>query len=343
MTAPRPSPLTWAFLAGLLFALASACGGGGIPSVPACLTGATAAAPTPSPEASLTLTTGSYEGKGSPQCIKGLGFDPAVVIIKGDAGEFAVWRSSSMEGDSTADFASGQANIEKAITSLDDKAFSLGESAAVNAEGVTYYYIAFADSPEIKIGSYTGDATDGRTIDVGFRPALVFLKWDGLRSAVWRSSTHPPGISSFFDGNEDQANFIRTFEADGFQVSADPWVNHFDRPDVPTTYYYVAFREVPGQLVTGSYVGDGGESRDITGVGFQPDYIWVKRDSAESKAVHRPGSLGGDATLRFESVVNGTDEIKGFGQDGFRIGSAVSVNAEGDIYHYVVWRSSDGR
>ncbi len=318
----------------------AASGGGGL-SVPACRTDAETEPPPPSPEASLTLTVGSYEGTGSPQCISDLGFDPVVVIIKGNAGGFAVWRSSSMEGDSTADFAIGQPNVEDAITSLDPDAFSVGDDATVNEEGVTYYYVAFADSPDIKVGSYTGDASEDRSIDdVGFQPALVFLKWDGLRSAVWRSSTHPDGVSSFFDGQPDTTGIIQEFEADGFQVSADAWVNTFDDPEEPPIYHYVAFREVPGRLATGSYVGDDIDGTDITDIGFQPDYVWIKRDDPASKGVHRPSSLAGDSTLRFEGVPNASREITDLLPDGFRVGGSASVNSDGDTYRYVAWKAN---
>ena len=341
MTPPRAFSLALASLAALLLALVSACGGG--PSVPACRTDATIEPPPPGPEAGLTLSVGSYEGTGSPQCIRGIGFQPVVVIVKGDTAGLAVWHSSSMEEDSTADFASGQHNIEGGITSLDSDAFSLGEDASVNAEGVAYYYVAFSDSPDIKVGSYFGDAADRRSIeDVGFEPVLVFLKWDGVRSAVWRSISHPEGTSSFFDGQADAGALIRAFEADGFLVGSDPWVNNDGGPDDPATYHFVAFREVPGGLATGSYVGDGSDDRDITDIGFQPDYLWIKRDSAQSKAVHRPSSLAGDSTLRFEGVPNASGEIRALLPDGFQVGSESAVNAEGDTYNYVAWKSSSG-
>ena len=335
-----PSVLALGGLAGLLFALLAACGAGG-PSGPACRTGTATAAPTPISESGLTLNVGLYEGTGSPQCIRGIGFQPILVIIKGDAGEWAVWRSGSMQGDSTADFSDGQPNMEDGITSLDPDAFSLGKAAAVNTEGVTYYYAAFADSPSIKVGSYVGDGKEVRSITgVGFQPALVFLKWDGFRTAVWRSATHADGVSSFFHGEGDLIEFIMAFEPDGFQVSADPWVNRDGGPNDPAVYHYVAFREAPGLLQTGTYIGDGSDSKDITDVGFQPDYVWVKRSSADSKGVHRSSSLSGDATLRFERVANGADEIKALLPDGFRVGSEPSVNTEGDTFNYVAWKSS---
>jgi len=322
----------------LLFALASACGGG--TSAPACRTETAAAPSTPSPAASLTLTVGSYEGTGSPQCISGVGFQPVLVIIKGDTNAWAMWRSSSMEEDSTADFAAGKPNSfwEDSITSLDPDAFSLGKNANVNAEGVTFHYAAFADSPDIDVGSYLGDGVDGRTISVGFQPAVVFLKLDQARSAVWSSAAHPEGITSGFNIGDDATNFILGLDADGFQVGSEVFVNA-GTAEEGSTYHYVAFRESPGRLKTGTYIGNGSDNQEITDVGFQPDYVWIKWSTGENRTVHRTSSLTGDATLQFGNEPNQSDQIKALRPDGFRVGSHPSVNFDGDTYYYTAWKS----
>ncbi len=325
-----------------MVAVVSACGlggggdGGAVES--ACRTGAPTEPPPPGPEASLTLQTGSYIGDGRLQCVSGIGFQPVLVIIKAESGEWALWRSSSMEVGFSAHFASAGGNFGGAIRSLDPDAFSLGQSSVVNNR-LRYHYVAFAASPDTKVGSYVGDGTDGRSITgVGFQPAIVFLKHDGVGAAVWSSISHPEGVSSFFGAVEDRADLIRGFEADGFQLSADPLVNAGDG----STYHYVAFREAPGLLVTGTYTGDGSADRDITGVGFQPDYVWIKRSTADSAAVHRPSSLADDETLRFTRQPTGTNEITALQPDGFQVGSGPSVNFDGDTYHYVAWKSSNG-
>ncbi len=342
---PLRSPVVFTLaLMAVVVAVVSACGlgggGGGDDgaSVPACRTEEPGEPPPPSPEASLTLQVGSYTGEGRPQCVRGIGFQPVLVIIKSIKVEWAVWRSSSMEGDSTAHFASRQPNFKAATTSLEPNAFSLQQHHVVNARQ-TYFFVAFADSPDIKVGSYTGDGSDGRSITgVGFQPALVFMKQDGAGQAVWSSISHPEGDSSFFGEIEDRPDIIRAFEADGFQLSSDPLVN----ADDGSTYHYAAFREAPGLLKTGTYTGTGGDERDITDVGFQPDYVWIKRSTADSAAVHRSSSLPDDETLRFMKLANGTNEIKALQSDGFQIGSGSSVNLAGGTYHYVAWKSSSG-
>ncbi len=334
-----PSVFTFGALTALLFALASACGGGG-PSEPACRTEAATEALTPSPMASFTMGVGSYEGTGTPQCIRGVGFQPVLVIIKGDVGEPAVWHSSSMEGDFTTDFVTAAPAFKGGITSLDPDAFSVGKDARVNAAGVEYQYVAFADSPDIKVGSYVGDGTDGRSIsEVGFQPALVFLRIEEARSAVWRSAALPEGTSDAFSHGGDVTNFIQAFEADGFQVGSEAFVN-----GAVFTYHYAAFREVPGQLKTGTYVGDGSDDREIADVVFQPDYVWIQRASEEGEPedepVHRPSSLAGNATLAFGNITNASDLITDLLPNGFEVGSQPPVNSEGVTYYYVAWRSS---
>ena len=326
--------------AALIVILAWACGGGGGPSVPACQEEAPPEPVEPAPATNLTMKVGSYEGTGSPQCIRGLGFQPALVIIKSETGQGAVWRTTAMEGDSTADFAHALPNFEDAITSLEADALSLGEDPTVNGEGLTYHYIAFGDSPDIHVGSYIGDGVDGRVIgDVGFRPVVVFTKRDGERSAIWRSDAHEEGVASFFHALEDLTGSIQGFEEDGFRLGSDTLVNSSDEG---STHYYVAFREAPGRIAVGTYVGDGADDREITGVGFQPDYVWIKGSSAEGPAVHRPASVSGDLSLRFTREVAFADEIIALEPDGFQVGSASSVNADGDTHYYVAWKANAG-
>lgn len=300
---------------GLLFVLALACGGG--TSAAACRTGDASPPPAPNPAAKLTLKIGTYTGTGSPQCIRGIGFQPVAVIING-----AFWHSSSMEEDSTADFAIGQPNFEDAITSLDPDAFSLGKLDAVNANGDFYWYVAFPDSPDIKIGSYASDGIDDRIItDVGFEPALVFLKWDGLRSAIWRSAAHDENVSSFFHRGIDSP-WIRDFEPDGFRLTSNPFVN----AEEIGTYHYAAFRDVPDVLNSGTYTGDSTENRIISGIGFEPDWVWIKRETEENDIVYLINLPDRDSTQLEE--------------DGFRVDSDPFVNFDGDTYHYVAWKAS---
>jgi len=319
----------------------AACGGdgGGGPHVAACRTAnGTPAAETPTagPPATVTLKVGSYTGTGSPQCIRGVGFQPEVLIIKGDTTESAAWRSSSMSGDSTAYFADRIPNFEDGITSLDPDAFSLGEDPSVNAEEVTYQYVAFPSYADIRVGSYIGDGAGGRSISgIGFQPDLVWLKGDVYEAAVWRSSEMPGDRTALFTTGREIVDAIEALESDGFQVGSHPAVNG------PTSVvHYVAFRAVPGSLAVGTYTGNGLDNRSITGLGLEPDYVWVKVDSVATSMVHRSSGLEGDTTMRIIDAINAPNEIQALEADGFQVGTGNVVNTDGDRYRYVAWKAT---
>ena len=89
------------------------------------------------------------------------------------------------------------------------------------------------------------------------------------------------------------------------------------------------------------YTGDGSSSRSITGVGFQPDWIWVKERSNTSEHQTVDKVRGPYHRLQTNSsAAEGTDsspynDFKSFDSDGFSIGNGGAVNANGDTY--VAW------
>ena len=243
-----------------------------------------------------------------------------------------------MSGNSTAYFGR-LVNFEGGVTSLDPDAFSLGKNAAVNAKGVAYQYIAFASHADIKVGSYVGDDLDNRSISgIGFLPDLVWIKTEGGSAAVWRSSEMSGDSSALFDkgfAEEDLDNLTQSLESDGFQVGTHPSVN-----GSAANFHYVAFRAVPGSFAVGTYTGDGVDDRSIAGLGFQPDYVWVKVDAGFSSMVHRSANQEGDTTMRIVGAGNADDEIQALEVGGFQVGTGNPVNTDGDRYRYVAWKSA---
>ena len=90
-------------------------------------------------------------------------------------------------------------------------------------------------------GSYSGDGSDGRKIDVGFEPDIVILTATS-RVGVYRTDAHVGDISSFFTNDADRANLIQAFGWDGtdnwgFEIGSDGQVNA-----IGLTYYWSAWR-----------------------------------------------------------------------------------------------------
>ena len=79
------------------------------------------------------------------------------------------------------------------------------------------------------------------------------------------------------------------------------------------------------------YTGTG-SSNSITGVGFQPDWVWIKnRGNTESHALF--DAVRG-VTKRIASNSTGAEEtnantVTAFGTDGFTVGTNAGVNGSG--------------
>ena len=97
--------------------------------------------------------------------------------------------------------------------------------------------------------------------------------------------------------------------------------------DKPTDYFNTVL-----------YTGNATTPTNITGVGFQPDWVWIKnRDNAE---MHILADVVRGANKLLESntsdaELSDTNYIKAFQSDGFQIGSEGSVN--GNTQGHVAW------
>jgi hypothetical protein len=98
-----------------------------------------------------------------------------------------------------------------------------------------------------------------------------------------------------------------------------------------------------GRMATGTYTGDGNATQAITGVGFEPEHVFIYRQLNSSG--------GGDW---WKSDVDGTksrsqswgykdDHIISLDSDGFTVGDGTGgsneVNVNTGIYTYVAWRT----
>ncbi len=80
-------------------------------------------------------------------------------------------------------------------------------------------------------------------------------------------------------------------------------------------------------ITTGTYTGTSVASTAITGVGFQPDMVIVKRYP----------SMTGDATMRFDASGFSTNQIQALESDGFQVGTDSVVNSGTVVYHWAAF------
>ena len=122
-----------------------------------------------------------------------------------------------------------------------------------------------------------------------------------------------------------------------------------DSPSAPTPastrsgvlYHYVAWNEIPGKIDVGTYTGNGADNRNITGVGFQPDFVMVQtgpRPGNRPPVAHSTAmGPSTDTSHFFGALANRVDEIQRLQPDGFQVGTQLEVNGTGDAYFYAAW------
>jgi len=188
-------------------------------------------------------------------------------------------------------------------------------------------------------GAYTGDGADNRTIaGLGFRPTVVIVKGDLAESAIIRTATMPDGWSKQL-AQERVAitDRIVRFTDDGFVLGADADVNQ-----AGTSYWWVAFDDVPGEFATGDYWGNGLASQTIGGVGFAPGFVLVM-PAESSRCRFRTASMPAGTSLPFDDVPLEPNGIVALGADGFTVGGGSYANGYGERYHYLAAAATPGR
>ena len=286
----------------------------------------------------MKMRTGFYTGNGiDGTTITGLGFEPDLVIIKvADDTKEGVMRTSSMTGDASKPMGGATALEADMIQSLDADGFTIGLDDRVNKDTFTYHWIAFeAGDGEMVVDSYTGTGADNTSVTgVGFQPDYVMVLPAINKEPVHRSSAQTGDTTMFFKNSASATNHIQSLQADGFQVGNDDRVNKLNE-----TYHYIAWKEVAGKMAVDSYDGNATDGTEISGLGFEPEYVIIKQDNSK-EAVHRPNSLGGDNTLWFAPQSASADMIQELQSDGFQIGLDDTVNASTETYFWAAFAGS---
>jgi len=214
-------------------------------------------------------------------------------------------------------------------------------------------YLALGPKAEAKVlsGSYTGNGTAGRTINVGFVPDFVIVKGNTAQVAVMRTSTM--GVNQAkeaFGSLTLLPDRIQDFDGVGggrFIVGSNAQVNA-----AGVMYYWTAFQAGPGKMVVGSYTGDSGTSTPplITGppidaLGFSPELVFVVPAPAVSgagyDAIHRSSAPNATGAFTFHDSAPITSTVT-LGADGFTVGTDSHVNTTGTVYHWIAWNEVAG-
>jgi 6-phosphogluconolactonase (cycloisomerase 2 family) len=285
------------------------------------------------------VATGSYAGDGTDnRPIASVGFAPDAVFVSdelaGSDNRETVLRTTAMAGDLSCEMATS-CDVNR-IQALRPDGFEIGSDAAVNKVGHTYYYVALKSddcTPDVAVGSYTGDGSDNRTIGtVGFSPSYVLLKRGDTGTAAMQRFAPEVGDASLpITAGGEVTNRIQAFRSAGFEIGSNSAVNA-----AGDTYYWLAWRA--GNVAT--YGGNGIAGHAVTGVGFSPSWVLL-HGTGNRQTVHRPASIpaGVDESLFLASLNATSDRIQAFTSDGFVVGTNDQVNHAGVTYFFAALRS----
>jgi heat shock protein HslJ len=207
------------------------------------------------------------------------------------------------------------------------------------------FLFCFSVSAQVKQGSYTGDGTNNRTISVpGITSTFVLIKQDFSPDIV---ETHNTVVrlkdmtnSCALVTTSISANYtdgITGFMSGGFQLGTNNDVNQSGR-----TFYWLAIQDIAGEIKTGTYTGNGSDNRDLTGIGFQPDWVMIVNPNNTNITSFRTSTMSSGQSARWNDVLQ-ADEIQSFGSDGFQVGTAASVNTSGTNYYYIAVKSKSNQ
>jgi hypothetical protein len=233
-------------------------------------------------------------------------------------------------------------------TSPTSSVFTLGASAAVNANGATYVAYLFAHDTSadgiIQCGSFTTDGSGNATVNLGWEPQWLNAKrssttgdWHIIDSM--RGWTANAAAQTTLYANTSQAEgggWNYALNSTGFSISG---------LGPSTTVVYMAIRRPNKPPTTGTQVYNAiartgtGAASTVTGVGFAPDLIHFWRRTPDASHMFNDKLRGPVADL-FTNSTSQEDtagvNITGWNNDGVNIGSggAINVNTTTYINHF---------
>lgn len=287
------------------------------------------------------LRLGSYIGTGAQQSILSGPWQPDLVVVKSAEADAAVARTSTMGlGNVGKAMAGAVALVINLFVSLNPDGFTVGTRVQINRLGTVYHYLACrAMARQLALGSYVGNGGAQSITGLGIAPVYVWILPNSSQRAVHASSTMG-GLTFFFSADAGATNRVTSFDADGFTVGSSGTVNASG-----STYHYVAWAAIPEQMGNGSYVGDGTDNRQITGVGFEPWLaitVGASLNSVWKPRINNDPAVMGQNSKGFTTSADGTNAIQALEPDGFQVGDvAGGPNNNGATIHWAAFRPGE--
>ena len=311
-------------------------------------------------DAGFSIVQYNSSGNSSGTIGHGLGVKPGLVINKTRDSGSTVWVVNTDEIDGSNDYLILNTNAAKGDAYTAPTATTIGSIDYASNDKVISYCFASIDGFS-NIDTYTGNGSaNGPIVETGFEPAFLMIKrtsatdnWYIIDNA--RSTLNPRQAALFANlSDSEYATYAAKadFLSNGFQiVSTDGSTNASG-----DTYIYMAFAADPDEeaptLASSfnieTYYGSGASGNNITGLGFQPNFLWTKSIAGSTNDFSHAlmNSIRG-ASKSLNSNNNNAETtnangLESFNSDGFSVGSgAGGWNYDNTEYVAWAWKAND--
>lgn len=245
-----------------------------------------------------------------------------------------------------------QATLTSSVTSFNSNGVTLGTAGDVNGSSSDFVLFNwFKESGYFDIVNYTGNATTSQTIPhgLGVSPAMILSKSYAGNARPWgvfhtqlnggiNSARYSIPLSDTGGGQIQQDGFGGYVWADTLPDSSNFYVGNRDSTnDSSCTYIAYLFAEKAGFSKAGAYTGNG-TTNAITGLGFKPSAVLIKRTDSISNWFLGYNNAG-TVNAVFPNLANAADTNPTitFDSDGFTW-TGGGFNTSGAEYIYFAWR-----
>ena len=324
------------------------------------------------------VVTYTGDGLSAQQIAHSLGSVPGCVIVKptSTTGNWGVWHrgngttdytglslnQTTAAQDSGAGFYSGFTSTYFTPRLVEDASLNVG-----NLNGVTYVAYVFAHDAGgfgltgtdnvISCGSFTADGTGNATVSLGYEPQWIMVKRSSGGTGDWQMRDNMRGffaapnnsskglIANGSDAESDQGNLCVT--STGFTTAGSGGL----APD--SNYIYIAIRRGPMKVPTSGtsvfntvlWTGNSTNNRQITGVGFNPDFVEAGTRSAATTfdrvVVDRLRGTSPYLATYATQIEQSNSDLESFDNDGITVDyvSSGAFNNNSNIYGHFFKRA----
>jgi hypothetical protein len=315
-----------------------------------------------------------YTGNGGTQNIGGLNFEPGLVWIKarGDAYDHHLY--DSIRGTTKAIFpnrTNAETTYSNGFTAFNPDGFTLGGElghngssknyvawtwraggpAVSNTDGTITSQVSASTDYGFSIVSYTGTGSNA-TVGHGLTnqtPKFIIVKDRDGSSVNWRvyHASTGNGKALFLSVNEAAGTSTNYWNDTSpttslFSVGTDTGVNSSGNDNIA----YV-WSEVSGYSKFSSYSGSGASGNAVTGLGFKPRFVLIKRsDAANNWVIYDTERDDNTMTAQLYADLSNAETSGGevvVNDDGFTVNSTgTGLNASGGTYIYAAFADRPG-